>query len=267
MSKISVKLRPIPLWDKTPDGKPRWNKENLIKRYKGGPRSFERGFRQKAFTDEESTFPSFKQCEIPGVGIGEIARNPHWPKVTGVDLSSKKRPGNAIVTVAVDPRTRRRFPVDVRYGAWRSSETAQMIQTVDDLYHPTVIMVEDNSYQEALIDWVADSKAKFTFWAKVEPTTTTGEKKADPEKGLPALEVEFFNGGWVFPLSEYENATIEDEDVKRKAWARLAYEFQFHPIASTSDGVMATWFARQGIEIFTGLVLNTNELPSDLTAR
>lgn len=264
-SKLPVQLRPIPLWDKTPDGS-KWNKEALLKRYLSGRRSFERGFRQKAFVEGESTFPSFAKCEVPGISLGEIARSPNWPKVTGVDLSSKKRPGNAIITVAVNPANRRRFPVDIRFGAWRSSETAKQIQIVNQLYNPIAIMVEDNSYQEALIDWVTDSKDRYSFWMKVEPTTTTGETKADPEKGLPALEVEFSNGGWCFPLSEYEGASTEDEDPKRAAWARLSQEFSFHPIAATSDGVMAAWFARQGIELFTGLSLN-NELTGDLTSR
>jgi hypothetical protein len=46
------------------------------------------------------------------------------PVFAGVDLSSKKRPGNAIVVVRVEPMTQRRFVVDVRYGRWSAPRLA-----------------------------------------------------------------------------------------------------------------------------------------------
>lgn len=259
----AIRLRSIPLWELCA-GEPKWGKAELMKRRSDGPRAFDRGFRMQAFSDDEATFPSFKDCEVPGVSIGDLTRS-GWPKFTGVDLSGKKRPGNAIVTVAVDPSSRRRFPVDVRFGKWSSSELAQQLNDVDQTFNPVVVMVENNGYQQALIDWVEAEKDKYRFWMKLEPTTTTEGNKADAAIGLPGLEIEFKNRAWVFPLSEYEGAGLQDEDPRRRHWARLAAEFRFHPIASTSDGVMATWFARQGIAIYGGLAFEAQGAGHDLS--
>lgn len=256
-----IPLRPIPLWAEE------WNAERLRARAAESPRAFERGFRMRAHSDAESTFPSFQKCERPGLVLGDLIRN-SWPAFVGVDLAGRKRPGNAIVTVKVDPVSRRRYPVDVRYGAWRSSETARQIEDVNRQFRPIVIMVENNGYQQALIDWVADQKSQFSYWSKVEATTTTDGKKGDAYLGLPGLEVEFHNESWCFPLSEYEGATGDDADARRAAWARLAYEIKYHPIASTSDGLMALWMARQGIESFSGLALSSQSGDfSDFNAR
>lgn len=243
---IPIQLRPITLCEKMG-----WTEQALRERFEGGQRSFERGYRMVAFSDDEATFPHYKQCVVPGVSIGPIQRS-EWPKFTGVDLSSKKRPGNCIFTAAVDPLTKRRYAIDVRFGAWRGNETCEQISEVNSLYNPSVIVVEDNGYQETLIDWAQASKSTFKWWMKVEPTTTTGQKKRSEEQGLPALEVEFARKGWVFPLSEWEGATPEDPGL-RGFWARLDKEFRHHPIAANTDGVMACWFARQGIELYGGL--------------
>lgn len=261
---VPTRLAPLPLWEE------RWNRQALIDRSTRAPRGFKRGFQMKAFTDDEATFPSFEKCRLPGARVAELRKN-NWPAFTGVDLSGKKRPGNAIVTVKVDPVRRYRYPIDVRYGKWKSSQLCEVLQEVDNLYHPIVMMVEDNGYQESLIDWVGAQKDKFTFWMKVEGTTTTGGNKADPDIGLPGMEVEFAAGAWIIPYGEYEGTEGSpiitgdgDEEEQQgthsewqvRQWARWDYEFRHHPMASTSDGVMATWFARQGIELNMGLYMS-----------
>lgn len=266
---VPVRLAPLPLWDA------RWSEAKLRDRAARNPRQFQRGFRMQAFVEGENTFPSFEKCRQRGLVLGELQRN-GWPAFTGVDLSSSKRPGNCIVTVKLNPVNRMRYPVDVRYGAWRSSELCEQLEMINGLYRPHVIMVENNGYQESLIDWVGDQRNRFSFWMKVEPTTTTSGNKADAEIGLPGLEVEFAHESWTIPYSEYESImsdgtggiTIvghgDDEgeeslpgsgpEWQARQWARWDYEFRHHPMAATSDGVMATWFARQGIELFAGYI-------------
>jgi hypothetical protein len=254
-----VRLRPIPLWGE------KWNKERLQRSKENNERAYLRGFELKAFSDEERTFKSWEQCRVPGLVVGDIIRR-DWPGFVGVDLSSKKRPGNAISGVKVDPHTHRRYLVDIRFGNWSSVETCEQISIVNALLNPIVIMVEDNAYQEAILDWIAADKSKFSWWMKVEPTTTTGGKKSDAEKGLPGLEVEFRREGWVIPYSEFEGATPEDP-APRGDWARLDQEFRFYPLAPSTDGVMSVWFARQGIEIYGGGLDVTAESLGDVNVR
>lgn len=241
---LPVKLRPAPLW------RPRFTPE-FFAEMERNPRAevqiaYNRGYRLSAVSDSDKTFPHYVNCRQRGIVLGDLVRN-GWPKFTGVDLSGKKRKGNAIVTLAVDPYSKLRYVIDVRAGAWKSSETAEQIGIVHATFNPRIIMVEDNGYQEALIDLI--KVARHSFWPIVEPTTTTGYSKNSTEHGLPALDVEFKNGAWVVPYSEFEGALPEDPG-QRGMWATFDTQFANHPFAAQADYVMATWFARQGIERF-----------------
>lgn len=255
-----VRLRPIPLFE------PKWDKSALQKREHDEPRSFERGFRLRAYSDEEMSFPDYQYCRVPGFSLGEIARASRWPAFTGVDLSGKKRPGNCIFTARVDPATRRRYPVDVRFIKGKMNEVCDQLTAVDDLYSPVVVMVEDNGYQAAIIEHAETDKSRYHWWLKVEPTTTTSETKASAELGLPVLQTEFKHRSWVFPYAEYEQARPDDPPPAGH-WARLDYELRNHPLAATSDGVMALWFARQGMELFAGAFAGGTGDLSDLGHR
>lgn len=241
VAKGPVRLRPLPFG-------PKWTKEDYAARQ--GDRGFDRGYLLRAWSEDEIFFPGWPSCYSYGVAVHEIARNPAWPKFTGVDLSGPNRPGNAIVTVAVDPGTRRRYPVDVRFGNWKSNETAEVLQDVNNTFRPTLIMVEDNGYQTALEDWARATKGQNDYWQKLQATTTTAQTKRSESLGLPALQVEFRNKAWSLPADLWEGKRMDESP-----WARLDYEFRNYPLASSSDGVMALWFARQGIEQYGGMVL------------
>ncbi len=232
-----------------------WPSHLLQKKEAEEPRTFQRGFRLIALSDSERTFPSFEDSRSHGVSLGEVRRS-GWMKFSGVDLSSQTRPGNAIVTIAIEPSTHRRYPVDIRFGAWRSNETASEIAAVNEAYRPNVIMVENNAYQDSLLDWCTANKGQNDFWMKLEPYTT-GKQKADPLLGLPGLQVEFKHKSWVIPYDEYET----HNPACPCGWCRWDREFRTHPIGATSDLVMATWFARAAAEMF-GYPLNTSNLGS-----
>lgn len=251
---IPIRLKSIPVWE------PRWGVEALKKKCAEQRQTFERGFRLVALSEDERTFPSFERCYSYGVSLGEIQRS-NWVKVTGVDLAGKKRPGNAIFTLAIDPSTSRRYPIDIRHGAWRSHETAAQIAEVNLLYRPNVIMVESNAYQQAIIDWCQANKGSNDFWMKLEPTTT-GEEKMDPELGLPGIQVELDNGGWVIARDKYETHEVSCPC----SWCLWDREMRNHPVAAQMDTVMACWFARQGAERY-GRVIDSSAPVGDLRTR
>jgi hypothetical protein len=219
-----------------------WNRERLTKEKTDNPRAFARGFQMRAFTDSERMFPSFTKCYAHGVVTGEIMRR-GWPVFVGVDLAGAKRPGNVIVVVALDPITHRRYPIEILAGAWTSPETATKLGEVH-MRHPNVrvIMVENNGYQQALIDWIKSSKGDHSYWYKIE-AFTTGENKHAPQTGLPSLEVEFANGAWVIPADEFEG----HPPTCRCPWCVWKGEFRDYPMGATTDHVMGTWFAREAV--------------------
>lgn len=261
---LPVRLRPIPLWD-------HWSSPRLQAKYEENPRSFERGFFLRAYSDDEATFPSFaEKARANGLVLADLQRRDNWPAFMGVDLSSKKRPGNAITAVRVNPMTRERYPIDVAFLAKGGPEVCEAIQVMEDKYHPVAIGVEDNGYQDTIMDWIGDQKSRFRFWIKVEATTTFSGRKNNAQAGLPGLEVEFKNGAWHFPYDEYREVIPGDkENIQRGWWARLDKEFRFHPIAAETDGVMSIWFARQMIEQFGGFSIpeQVNDLQGDFNQR
>lgn len=209
-----------------------------------GTRQFEQGFRMQAITDGELMFPSFKTCFQSELVLSTVIQR-RLPTYVGVDLAGDKRPGNAIVAVALDPLTQRRIPVEARYGAWKSPETARHITQVFMTHAVEYVMVENNAYQEAIIDWVQEDKSKFPWWTKVEGYTT-GRGKADPQYGLPGLEVEFKNKAWAIASGDIE-AHLEKENTCDCGWCEWARQIAMYPRGMATDMVMATWFALNAI--------------------
>ena len=125
---------------------------------------------------------------VPGVSSSELQRQ-NLPAYVGVDLSGDKRKGNSIVAVGLRYPDLRRVILKVRYGAWSSPETAVAVGEVCQDLNVQYIMVENNGYQSALIDWIRESKIDFPWWMKIEPFTT-GSAKHHAVYGLPGFEVE-----------------------------------------------------------------------------
>lgn len=229
-----LKLPSIPTWQL------KHSVEELMKKAVDEA-TFNRGYRMNAISPGELRFPSWKNCYERSLTAEEIRRR-QLPTYIGVDLSGKKRPGNSIVALALDPQTHRKGIADVRFGAWTSPQTAQALVEVCSRVNVQFIQVENNAYQQSIIDWVQQEKGAFDYWMKVEPYTS-GTGTFDPMYGLPSLEVEFKNGGWLIPYAEFEGhptTCVCD-------WCHLDREFRFYPRGATSDGIMASFFARDAI--------------------
>lgn len=224
----------------------KWTPEVMRQEKERNPRMFARGFHMRAFSDDEKLFPHFESCFEHGVSLGDVQRR-GLPVFIGVDLAGKTRPGNAIAVVGLDPILRRRYMLEIHYGNWRSPETAGRISEAASRYNTRFVMVENNAYQQSLVDWIRHEAPMSSLWSKIEPFTT-GKNKSSPEYGLPSLEIEFKNKTWVIPASEFEGhpATC------LCSWCHWVREFKDYPMAATSDGVMATWFAREAIDRWGG---------------
>lgn len=232
--KVNESIR-LPLW-------PGVDEESLRKTFRSiGPRAFERGYRQRPYSEEEKIFPSFLDC----IQYGASWRNYYlmtpkkgWRFGVGCDLSRDNRAGNVIFVLAVDSENYR-YPVDIRMGRWTSPQMADQIKTVNAEYHPDCVMVENNGYQQALIDWMQQSEESVEL--PLMAYTTTGKKKRDAAVGLPGLEIEFYNKLWRICIPEKHGFGCEC------AWCRWLHEMQNYP-GSTDDTVMACFFAREAIK-------------------
>ena len=237
MANPSIKLQSIPVWEA------HWPTSKLLEEQETNPRSFERGFRQSAFTDAERLFPHFEDCYTPGIVVGEIIRRA-WPTFVGVDLAGTKRPGNVIFVASVDPTTQRRYPLEILCGAWKSPEVAAQLGGVH-ARHPNlrVIMVENNGYQQSLVDWIKQTPGDSSYWYMVESYTTGFDSKVNPVYGLPGLDIEFKNKAWVVPSAEFEGHPPHC----RCGWCIWKGEVHDYPMGATTDAVMAMHFCREAI--------------------
>jgi hypothetical protein len=223
-----------------------WNTERLLREQEENPRSFARGFQMRAFSDDERMYPSFQDCYSAGVRSEDIARR-GWPVFMGVDLAGPKRPGNVIFVCAVEPNTLKRFPLEILVGAWSSPETARQLAMAHGR-HPNTryIMVENNGYQQAIIDWIKSSPHDHSFWFKIESYTTTGVSKSNLQIGMPSLEVEFKNKAWVIPSDEFAGHPL----TCKCGWCAWVAETKDYPLGAATDTVMAMWFCREAMSQF-----------------
>jgi len=238
--------QPIPE-DFTPLWAEAWPEERLRQRAREiGARAFSRGFRLIALADEDALFRAILGCLRPDLGRGDIQA--HWRTFTGVDVGHSKRkalirgrarqerPYTVIFTIALD-ESKRRWPVEIRRGHWSGPETARQIIAMHQRFLPEAITVENNAYQDTLIDWIKLVTPDASI--PLRPFTT-GANKADEQIGLPGLAAEFENGAWVIPTGGGHG---EDCHCEHCVWIS---EMRNYPAAPLSDTVMACWFAREG---------------------
>lgn len=218
----------IPLWQN-------WSRAALLNRLSViGQRAFDRGFRQKAMTDEDRTFPHSDGIFDYGLGPGFV--DPSWPRVTGVDPFGKQV---VVFTIAIIPGSLKRVPVDIRRGKWNSIRAIKEILDVNAKQKPILFVVENNAAQDAIIQW---AREKGGANLNIMPFTT-GSQKASPDIGLPSMDVEFENGSWIVPMGAPHEPGCECNFCVWKT------ELEDHPVAAAADTVMASWFAREGVRL------------------
>lgn len=223
----------LPLWS------PKFTPETLAQIRAEDARSYERGFRQIAHADSEKMFPSFMRAIRYGVDWHELAWKT-WRFATGTDLSTTKRPGCWIVTLALTPEGQTVL-VDARQGAWTSPQTLRNLAEVDELFGPDVHVVESVAFQQNVLEWAEERRADYPWSTKIEGYQTTGTTKADREVGMPALEIEFEHGSWLVPYATRHRVDCDC------TICVLVRQVDAYPHGTRDDAVMALWFAREGL--------------------
>lgn len=227
----------IPLWSY-------WSEEFLRSQYRQlGQRAFNRGYRQRALSDEDMTFPHYSKIARQDMDMSFISRD--WPRVIGVDPFGKKV---VIHVLALHPGTFKRHTIDIRCGKWDPSRTISEIRQAYLDYLPQIMVVENNASQEAICQW-ANEKQYETM--PIVPFCT-GSQKANPELGLPSLDVEFENDNWVVPMSGVDTTDNEHP------FNQFISELRSHPVGEAADHVMAAWFAREGARFLMKLMTESN---------
>ena len=85
---------------------------------------------------------------------GKIQVPAKWPCYSGVELASslgQKASWTVMFTVAVDPETNRRYPLEIVRKRQHFPDTIRMIQAQWVKWRPQLIYVESNAYQAAVV--------------------------------------------------------------------------------------------------------------------
>lgn len=242
-NKFGLTLERISLWEA------KWNEEALRKRCASiGKRTFDKGYRQKPITEDERTFPSFSDCIKYGITPEQASPvNDRIFTVTALDLSGHKRSGNVIATVGVRGSDFKRVMLDIRSDKWTAPMVAKELTKVDKLFHPHIILVENNGYQESLIQWIRELPGQYDFWMKVQPYQT-GKQKWSDDIGLPSLESEFSVGAWIVALGSPTDHLAEC----KCTWCTWVNDMRDYPQVEDADTIMAMWFCREAIRLYMG---------------
>lgn len=202
------------------------------------------GMRGKANWFDESWI---QQCIDRDRSIGESI-DPDWPIYVGVDPArsfNRDASNSAIIVVALDNEGKR-IPVEIFADKIDPPQLADHLIRIYLKYNPICIMVENNSYQSALID-IVNIKAQSIANGLVLPIKGqfTGSQKWSPEKGLPKIAAQLAAGKWIFPLEGDEHFDINHTCEMCKLLNEMRW---FGKKQMTTDLIMAMWLADCAIE-------------------
>lgn len=230
----------LPVWEE------QWNRKQLEIRCKEiGSRSYDRAYRCRALSVEETVFDgawlelakdetrSFVEGPVEGLSI-----------YIGVDLIGgitknsieqvKKGSFFVIIVVGIDQLGNRCVLNIIRKRGLTFQNQKDEIKALKR-YKPKLVAIEDNNAQR----WIVNEMTEITD-LPVRGFTTSVNKHS-PEDGVPSLSLEFENGKWILPYGDAKTQELIDIFIG---------ELNSWPISATTDIVMATWFVKQGLDIF-----------------
>jgi hypothetical protein len=223
-----------PLWE----GK--WPKEALVERCKVlGWYAFNRAFRNMVVSDDDMIFDKTTIDNMRMAGIGKSVDDfRSCTKYMGVDLAigrGKNACRTSIFVVALTPE-KKRVPLDIVRGHYTSPQTARLIYEKFTMWKPDKIKVENNAYQQALIDWMAELIKDMPVEAHF-----TGAQKLDLDIGIPSLAVEMEHNMWILP----QGPSLHPDTCKCVMcdWVSELRAFPF----GTTDIVLSSWLAREAL--------------------
>jgi hypothetical protein len=191
----------------------------------------------KTFSKEHIRACCFPRSEIPYHDDKE--------KFIGVDLAIGQKSSakyTVLFCLAFDEEKKRRYPIEIRRGKYSSPDTARELIDMYNETQPIAAVVENNFYQQAIIDWLEDLEG---VDMNIEPFTTGANQKRSLDFGVPAMATDFQNGRWMIPLEEGEF----DWDVEKGCGCSICIwieELLQYPYGTYTDTVLASYLAVQG---------------------
>ncbi len=247
-----------PLWPQV------WPTRALKERYDEiKARRFNQDFRMMPGSDDsyvitEDLFrarmdPQMLLTDIKRIALEKIKAG-LWRSVIGIDLATgaktkkqkRKKDHSVIFTLCHDKETRERIPVDIKIVQSTSPEVARLTVATYDEFKPEVIIFENNAYQEAFGEWLAE-----LVKLPLQSNSTQSINKYDAIIGVKSLCTEFESLMWKIPYFDDHPATCVCN------WCIWKTQMILYPWGKKDDTVMASWHAREGIRRYIEEVVSS----------
>jgi hypothetical protein len=239
----------------------KWTIEALMESYENNAREFERGFNNRAITDEDTlvNWKFVKACFRPDLLPGE-APFPVVLTIVGYDLAIGKNEHSSYFAAFVlgCSADGRQMPLEIIRDRLPFRRQVETVLGIHERIRPTPSehVVESNGYQMALVHQLAAE-------GQVLPVSAfqTGKNKADLYYGLPSLEPSFAAGEWVIGTKGgHDGETLPNCECPQCVWLR---ELHYFP-TTTFDIVMASWFAHTRARSFRNVGAEPASVPSEM---
>ena len=224
----------------------KWDTDALMESFRNNEREFERGFNNRPFGDKETlvNWDDVRACMDYDLAMGdEPFRTPI--RVAGYDLAIGKSDHASFFFATTLGRGGAGKMVVLSMIRDRVPFRVQVGTVVDQhkRWHPDWHMVENNVYQEALVEQLWHEHPDIPVEAH-----TTGKTKMDPYVGLPGLAPLFRNRLIVLPVKGGHDG---DDPTCECPMCVFLRELRWFP-AGTTDGVMSFWITVSKIRTLEG---------------
>lgn len=169
----------------------------------------------------------FADCFDSELALGYPAQNTSM----GIDLAISKVGDFFVIIVLGDYKGKTLIADIFKDKGLTPNAMKQVINTFASKYKPYTIMVENNAFQDYMVQELQQETHL--------PVRgfTTGKQKADPYLGIPSLAAVFENRRFVIPRKDEHSRRLTDE---------LIDECLKYPSGHSGDMLMALWFANEG---------------------
>ena len=224
-----------PIWPE------KFSKQFLMNKKRENERAFARAFLCKPIAEDEIIFNEamltlcFNKAKEKNIEYAKKYDECHY--FMGVDLNAKIKTGKSrgcIFIMGVFPDGTK-YPAEILVGKWSSPDTARLLIDRYFAWGCDVAFVENNAYQEAILQWIADMGVHDINLQGIY----TGAKKMSEVFGVPSLAIEFQNGIWAFPDNSKHDSNCTC------GLCEFINELKSYPLGKTDDTIMACFFAKE----------------------
>ena len=204
-------------------------------------------YRNQPTSEEDYWFPSVGECIVWDKTIDEVIpknKKGDWKveAYAGVDMSTSKRKGSAIITILYNRKLDMRYVgfETIKIGKWKGPRLLAHIVAQFKVWNWRRLNAENNAAQDLIVDFIKEYKDKDGSQVKipVKAFSTQAGNKHDLEIGIQSMDIEFNQGKWLFVGGDKKHPKGCN-----CGFCTLVTQVKMAPQMQADDALMALWMA------------------------